>query len=350
MTIALLIAAGPGLYRVEGEAWFRFRRDGRPVYARSARLGVQDGRLVGPGGAPLWPEVEVPALEFTVEPDGTVRCGGAPCGIVQLAYFVQSPAPGADGLASSPERPAVAPPRTGVRILREGAPAATPAPNAPAGWVLRPSARVAGPAVLLADVVEGVSGPAAGLAIAPSPAVGVELVLDAARIEAKVRAAGLAPTGWQGLGKGSIRVARASQPVPHAEFAAAALKAVAAQSPGAWAAAGSMGDYLAPVGALELRAERVALSGRTASVVVAVYVDGSRHNSRTVRLAREAANLPARGSSVLVRVMAGPVVVEARGTVSAVDSAQGLVTVKVAETGAHLTGTVAADGAVEVRR
>lgn len=359
MTLALLLAVQPAAYTVEGAGWFRFRREGRPVYARTAVLEASGGRIVGPGGLPLWPEVAVASPDFTIAPDGTVRSQGAVAGAVMLCYFDNEPAPGADGIAASPERPVLSAVRPGTRIVGTAsaaseAPAPAGPPSAPVPgrpWTLRLTATVPGRDVTVGDVVEGASGPAAALVLAPAPPVGVTLALDGQRVEARIRSAGLAPASWAGLGKATVRVSRASQTVSHADFASEAIAAASAEHPAAWTVAGAQPDYAAPAGNVELRAERVAVSGRSATVTVGVYVDGVRHNSRTVRLALQARlGLPARGASVAVRIAAGSVVVETRGTVTAVDATAGIVTVKVADTGALVSGPVAADGAVEVKR
>jgi hypothetical protein len=362
MTLALLLAVQPTVYTVEGGGWFRFRREGRPVYAKTATLQVAEGRIVGPGGLPLWPEVTVGSPEFSIDTDGTVRCQGVAAGAVVLAYFDHDPVAGPDGLAASPVRPSLLVRGPGSRIvgLGQAGPAgravpgpARPSPSPLTGlpWTLNSAVTVSGPEVTVGDVVSGATGPAAALVLAPAPPVGVTLALDGQRVEARIRAAGLAPAAWQGLGRGTVRIVRSSQTVDHAEIAAAAAEAAAAEHPAAWSATGPQSDYTAPSGRVELRVERVAVAGRAATVTVGVYVDGVRHNSRTVHLVqRPKAGLPARGASVVVRIVAGPVVVETRGTVTSVDATTGTVTVKAAETGAVLSGPMAADGAVEVRR
>lgn len=356
----------PASYSIEGDGWFRFRREGRAVYAKKAELVVREGRLETINGLPLWPEVAVPTPDFEIATDGTVQCNGAKTGTVLLAYFQAPPSLASDGLASSPERPHMDGVRTESRILPdhgrpsvsvrttdEGLSAPQPAPiEPPAGITLKPTAEVGGRVVTLQDVSATLL-PAnlAGLEVSSAPMIGARLALDSSRIEAKIRASGIMPKEWAGLGtRLTVQVTRASSSVPHDKLVQEAIRCLAPQTTGDWIAADQPGDFHAPIGTLETKAERSSVSGNTATVVVAVYVDGVRYNSRTVRLQRKPLpNMPARGAVVTLRVIAGSVVVESRGTVTAVDPILGEVTLKL-DTGAIVTGHMVADGSVEVRR
>ncbi|MGE0001277.1 MAG: hypothetical protein AB7F50_11085 [Fimbriimonadaceae bacterium] len=371
MVLALTMAlVGPANYHIEGDGWFRFRREGRAVYANRAELVSRDGRIETASGLPLWPEVSVHGTDFVVAPDGTVTCGGVQTGTVVLAYFESAPLFGEDGLASSPDRPSLTRVRTGTRIVSEetstaprvrilSSPAAEaraalpPAPvEAPQSITLRLTAEVDGPAVTLQDLVEeALPTELANLVVTTAPPIGARMTLDSGRVEAKVRASGLMPEGWSGLGsRMTIQVVRSTNAVPHSKLVGAAAAGLAAQDSGEWIASDNPGDFSAPKGRVELRSERAAISGNTATVVIAVYVDGIRFNSRTVRLQRKSLpNMPSKGAVVPLRMIAGIVVVESRGTVTAVDIVTGDVTLKL-DTGAVVTGRMAADGCVEVRR
>lgn len=371
MVFALTLAlAGQANYHIEGDGWFRFRRDGRAVYANKAELVSRGGRIETASGLPLWPEVPVSGSAFEVAPDGTVTCGGVQTGTVVLAYFESAPLQGEDGYASSPARPSLSQVRKGTRIV--GAETSTasririlsspavethvalpPAPvEGPQGLTMRLIAEVGGPAVILQDLVEeALPSELANLVITTAPPIGARMALDSGRVEAKVRASGLMPAGWTGLGsRMTIQVVRSTNAVPHSNLVDAAAAGLAIQDSGEWIASDNPGDFSAPKGRVELRSERATISGNTATVIIAVYVDGVRFNSRTVRLQRKPLpNMPSKGAVVPLRVIAGTVVVESRGTVTAVDPVTGEVTLKL-DTGAVVTGRMAADGCVEVRR
>lgn len=362
VTVLAVLVAGPASYRIEGDGWFRFRREGRAVYASSVELVARGGRLESTEGLPLWPEVAVTSEDFVVAADGTVTCGGAATGTIVLAYFETQPVTGPGGLASSPERPLIERARAGTRIVSAdrgfqtpvAAPSATAPPQTalPTRLTLKASTEVLGLVVTVQDVVEQALPLNVGsLVVTTSPPIGARLALDSTRVEAKLRASGAMPSDWPGLGsRMTVQVARATNAVPHSKLVETAVQSLAAEHPGEWEALDSPGDFALPVGKVELKAERSTVSGKTASVVVALFVDGARYNSRTVRLQRKpVANLPVRGAVVAFRVVAGSVVVESRGTVTAVDSTTGDVTLRL-DTGATVVGRMAQDGTVEVRR
>jgi molybdopterin biosynthesis enzyme len=106
---------------------------------------------------------------------------------------------------------------------------------------------------------------------------------------------------------------------------------------------------VAPMGQTTLVADSVTTSGAQTNVIIAVYVDGRRFNSRTLQLINRAPIAAVKvGTNVKVRVISNGAVVEISGRVKSVDQNTNQIVVTT-DTGATLVGYPASGGIVEVK-
>lgn len=364
--------------RVDGPGCLRFTEGGKALYAKSARLVVIGGALAESSGPRVAPRIAVPtgARSITVALDGTVTCDGQSIGTLVLAVFPDDPT--SVGLFSSPLRPALMAPGTGdagvvrtgdapvVKVTLSPTAAATPAkptsqPNTssvPGQLTIRLNgdATVAGSEILLEDIAD-VQGPellkkkAKAIVLGAAPSVGLYRIVDQVALRSRLATAGI-PTAQTALtGPARCRVTRQGAPVTHEQFVQSAIRGASVKGLGQSFESVSPGpEMTVPIGSMELVCESVSGSGGEVNVVVAVYVDGKRFNSRSVRLRATgpAATLKT-GAPVKVRVVSPGVSITVDGTVVRVNHGTGQVSVKVAATGAVLNGIVLADGTVEVK-
>ncbi len=140
---SLVLSAPPALtVRVDGEGYLRFAREGRILYAKSARLVVSGGRLAHQSGAGLMPSIPIPrgTESIRVDLEGNVTASAtnkdANVGRVVLAVFANpaSPKPEPSGFLVATARPRLlSPGEESAGVIRaEGA--------TPAGSAKRPSA------------------------------------------------------------------------------------------------------------------------------------------------------------------------------------------------------------------
>lgn len=188
------------------------------------------------------------------------------------------------------------------------------------------------------------------LDVTNTPPFGVDRVIDRTVIASRLRQAGVAGTRAKIVGPLQVRVRRAGQVITHDQFLVAAEAAVTMDFPGFRAVSqGQVSPLRAPLGQLDLRAERVTRAGSSVTVVVAAFVDGKRVNSRSVTLT--GASLPASfkiGDSIPVAFVSNGVRVEANGTIRRLDRVTGQITVELG-TGRTITGSLSPAGIVEVK-
>lgn len=380
---ALTLVSGAWLsveVSIDGPGYLRFALEGRIVYAKSATLQVQGGRLAHPTGAPLVPTVPAPsAMEsLSITEDGWVQgrsqVGESRLGRIVLAQVAGSPTLLDAGLLAFSQRPRVGFPasegwgkmvigKSGVTLRPEetSEPATSPL-QTPGSLILRASERVevdAGPIQLL-DLLQ-LEGKSEWrplletIEIAKAPPVGVPLKISKSRIVARVQAAGFAPSQIIDELPPLIEVVTRSQAIPALQLVNAAREAARRKLGDLpFANEADERDFIAPVGDVELRAESVQTANSSVSVVVAVYVGGSKFNSRTIRLTVDSAEAGVKaGSTVKVLVRSGGIVAELPGRVKSNAFVGQTVEVSISlgqpPTQTTHLGTVKAPGIVEVK-
>jgi hypothetical protein len=380
-TILLIAqATAPTLHvRVDGEGYLRFVDQGRVVYAREADLTVRQGQIVHASGAALIPAVPCHAPTFTVDLEGNIVAGSTHIGKLVLALFegetpqpngayltatgrpkLGNPGEGLAGVIRTGEHSAsttttapqqAAPPREESRV--EVRPANnTPVPEGHVRIHVRGNVVVSDNQTTLADIAEITGGnPDLGLVvITATPPIGVNRTLDVNYLKARVRPAVPAETEIEWAGANQVQIAREAQTISVEKILEVAHAAATGQT-GATAFQNplNLAPMVAPLGELTVIAERVSVSGTRITVQVAAMVDGRRAATRNVILTITSPVTSLRtGQAVTVRVVRNALIIELRGTVRQISPATNSVTVQT-ETGATLTGTLAADGAVEVK-
>ncbi len=374
--------------KVDGEGYLRFGDRGRVVYAKSARLVVdQDGRLSCSTGQVMLPSIKVPerAEKLGSDLEGHVSAvvSGEKkiIGRIVLACFE----PGQQmseksGFLSSSARPSLrdaGEQTTGVIRVEGGndasitkqpeqAPRQEAAPPATYSGTLKielpESAMVPGDRILLGDiaVISARDEDAIRLKqidLGPTPVTGATARISKESISAQIRKAGYLPSAVSIQMGATVAVSREGQKITQAQFLEAALKTIR-EKVGA-AADGFSGDstgpdFIAPKGKLELRTESMAPKDGLLNVVVAVIVDGKRLNSRTVKLTGEALTQGVKaGQTVKVRLVSSGYVAEISGRVRQNGILGQTVEVTIQYDGPNTTtshsATVVGSGVVEVK-
>ena len=377
LLVTWVAAITPVTVRVDGDGYLRLLRDGRAVYAKSATLTVlSDGRLGTTAGDPVLPSLAVPAGASLLEVDleGNVLVGKSPIGRLVLALFPSNVAlSDRDGVLLATDRPKLGNPGEGTNgVIRMSGSAPAPLPNVKgqsavpiitgkARVTARAEAEVSGDTVRLGDLAtieasEPLRTTLTQLDLGEAPAFGVRRVYDRVRIAARLRSAGVPVEAVELIVPASVNVTRQSQAIPHASFIAAAQKALQENPANAaqYSSDEVSTDFKAPVGEARLVVETVTgLNTANCSVKIAVFVDGKRINSRTVRLTATA--LPESikaGSVVKVRFFAGGAFVEMSGIARTTGKVGDQISVEVRPDGAEKTlhlGRIIAAGVVEVK-
>ncbi|MBX3111124.1 MAG: hypothetical protein KF857_03875 [Fimbriimonadaceae bacterium] len=393
----LVLAARASLdVKVDGEGYFRFARDGRPVYAKSAKLVVDHGRLCSAEGPSLVPEMLVSGtpdslrvtlagdvyahypqgenkvgrivlVQFAadvrpVESKGFLICSGKGevgeagqglFGVVRTVADAAAPTVPEIKIYDADSQPVVqvSPSKaTDLRFLKAGGVKVT----------LYDDVVVEGDEVLLGEVAN-VSANAdavakvAALPVAESPLIGVTTSVTRAEIERALAKAGLDTKTLDIEGPPQVRVKRAFQEIDQENFVKAALEQSRKQLGDNIKPAfdsSRPGPLKAPKGDIEFEVENIEVHGTVAACRVVAKVDGKRINSRTVNLKVEQAPSVVKtrpGDVVSVRVVKNGVSVETRGRVRSVDTATGRVTVEVEPSKSMVSGQLMPDGSVEVK-
>jgi len=406
---SLALAGGPAPIvnvRVDGDGYLRFVRDGKMVYAKTAKLTVIDGRIAHVSGAMLVPAINLPeGLTFTVNLEGLVESGSTPYGQMVLALFPSALAVvDKDGLSASTLRPTLGNPGEGangvIRLVtgtatvtkatstnptlkRETAPdvpeltgaqskvgGTAPHPTTPVNTKTSSQTGIgSGIRVTVPDRIEvdtesfslGQIATISGtendkeqigrIELGDTPPLGVDRIVDRNRITYRLKAAGIDPDKISLIGPDKVHVTRKGQKVAHRQFVESAIAGAQAKGNSGTLEALTPGpEMTVPVGKLELVCESVTGTGQETNVLVGVYVEGKRFNSRSIKLKQTGmVGILKAGTIVSVRVISHAVSVEAKGKVVKVDQSTGQVTVQMVETGATLVGTLTANGTVEVK-
>lgn len=372
LVTAMVLIAPAVSVEVEGPGYLRFVRGGHTVYAKQADLLVVDGVLATASGIPVTPTVTLAGSSFTIDPDGTVRASGREAGRLVLAVFPAGSELVSDGeFLIARDRARLIEPgfaQSGlIRTAQAEQPAGpTPvpvqvrAPQAPAAKpdaiVVQERVEVPGDSFTLGEIASiGYAEPhrsrLAQIKIGDTPALGIERTVDITRVHAALRMAGFNPSQLSISMPQRCKVVRQGQHLPFDTFVQAAIQGAQPQmTPGAVLSAATPGAAMTvPTGAVQLVVESVRVNGNRATAIVAAYVDGSRYKSQTVQLIQTGGPTPLRnGMTVRVAVISGDIRIETSGRVRSSDRTSGLVSVVTAD-GAELSGTVTADGKVEVR-
>lgn len=393
----LLLAASMQLSvtaKVDGEGYLRFARDGRAVYAKEAKLTVKEGKLADSYGDLVLPTVRVPsdAQGLSIDLEGNVVAVQADAkpkvGRLVLAVFPEGTAlTPSNGVLMAADRPKLLSPGediAGVIRTNGGAPTATAKPpvitkpsatptsapvkqpvnqKATAKIVIAPSSSISGESILLGQIANITADPATAAKLAEvdlgsAPALGIKKVIDRLRVNTKLRAAGFTPEKFSIVIPEGAEVHSEGQAIPASKFLMAAIGALQAKAGAAssWDTKDPLPDFIAPLGTLELKVEQVGGAEEAhATVVVAVYIDDRRINSRTIHFDRSSpmAMKVTAGSAVKVVLIAGTAKVEVPGRTKSSSAVGKTVEVEVRcgtpEVKTTHIGTLVAAGIVEVR-
>lgn len=331
--VACLVLAPPlAEIKVQGDGLLRFSREGRIVYAKSAKLAVRDGQLASAAGDPMMPAISLPDQTVKVEVtlDGAVTAvlpdrQRLSVGQIVLALFANegelvpegaylvarsrprlaSPGEGAAGVirtvsggAEAPS-PQAAPEKPRLKAAEPAQPspkpAATPHKGAPV-IVFNAENEVAADIYRIGDVASVKADPAtqkriSELVLGTTPTVGVTHKISRSWVAAVLRRINLTKDDVLIEMPDTVTVRRPSQRITPEDFVQAAIAYAKKQAPGNVTFEGhpTGPDYIAPLGKTELRGESFSLGNGSAEVTLGIYVDGRRRNSRTV-------NLDARGA------------------------------------------------------
>jgi len=371
--------------RVDGEGYLRLVLNGQVVYSRSVKVARINGRLGAEGGAVFLPAIECPSAPSSLKIDlnGTVWCSGQAIGKLVLAQFKTS-LPVADGtyLVSS-TRPDLTDPGEGtagvIRFGNPGQPSPKPvstqsqpkpatqpkfkiqptgAAPTPTGLIIkvRAASQVSTDRFTLGQIADITGDPllvkvAQDVIVGDTPPIGIDRLLDVARLKGQARQAGFDPTKLNLEVPAGAKVYRECQTIPGETLIQTAIDAAnAILGPnGTLRSSGPTMPLRVTKGTLELVCNSVNDMQGQVRCVVDIYVDGRKINAATVLLTRENARQKLMiGSTVTVRCLVGAMVVETTGKVTRVGAkATDPVEVKTTD-GATLTGLVNSRGEVEV--
>jgi hypothetical protein len=306
----------------------------------------------------LTPAIRVPATAVKIEVDlsgNVIAVAGATrneCGRIVLARFESAPTVDRGFLVST-NRASLGNPGEGLFgvIRTSGTSSASSTKSGKPLIAVQAVSEVSGDQVTLADVAQ-ISGDAkaaiGAIVYTTTPTIGIDTPVTAYRIQALLKKAGI-EAEVQVPNNAVIR--RKAQLIQASDFISVATKA-AQEKLGAElpliSADSNVSEFKAPLGAIELKAESVTTSGTTASVVVAVIVEGRRINSRTVSLKVDATAQIKPGAVVRVVLRSAGVSVEVGGKARTGGVVGQKITV-VTDTGSVLTGVVIGSDRIEVK-
>jgi len=400
LLFSMILASGPALdVRVDGQGLFRFVRDGRAVYTKSAHLIVRDGRLVATSGNDLLPAIDVPGpitgLDVDLQGDVFAIQGGAKAAIGRLvlaSFSDEGELLTDNGFLIARDRPTLGNPGDDLfGVVRKAGDVAkpsfvptaiplpktyttpTPKPLQPvpmpsvagsAAQQIKPTMPVItvraqgqsqGDHIMLGDIADVSADDSLKqllitTPIGNTPAIGVPRGIDSASIIAALERAGFKPGSYVLNTFTGARITRQCQEIDQTQFVAAACEAVQERL----GISAPMDCQIAepamacPMGEISLKAEQCNKSPMGASVMVAVYVDGMRFNARLIQLSPDKNAFGVKpGDTVKVELRASGAVVQTTAKVRAQAWSGQKVTVET-DTGAVLQGTLNANGTVEV--
>lgn len=308
---SLVIAAQPMPVSVDGDGFFRLVDQGRIVYARQIALESKGGWLADAKGALLFPRVSAP-VGFSIDPQGWISDSQGHKSRIALALFTagSEPAPAGPYLVSE-ARPKLAFPGDGLAgslsLTGTTKPAPKPAAQAEAklSVTVRDSSQVQADIYTLGDISSTTDPKLASLELGRCPVPGASATVTKALILSRLRAAGFKPEDIELQMPTRCVVTRQAQTIPQQQFVDCVMAYANAKLGGQFEMRCSDPSFEASAkpGQIELRVERFDSGTDRASATVAIYVDGTRQNSRTMHF-----TLSGPGGEPLVRVAAGTAV------------------------------------------
>lgn len=385
--IALSVASAPSVsVRVDGEGYLRFMRDARVVYAKEARLTVENNRLVAADGVEVLPRITVSSaatsLSISLEGDVSATISGQPTVVGKLVIAVfpaSSSLEPKEGFLTSVLRPTLSNAGEGLAgVIRTGSnskPVTTPNNNtntntkpAPDKVVnsavatkvptmtvsVRPESFVSTETFSLLDIAE-LNVPAelkekiATIPIGDTPTIGSFRKIDISRIELRLRVGGVDPKQFKFECPASVIVRRADQTIEQDVFLEAARAYLSNQAgvPVEIEDLNPQPPLRIGVGKVDLVATRLSANGDRVQIPIEVRLDGQRFNTRSLSLRVVGLPpLPAVGSQVQIQAKSAGLKVSMSGKIVRT-SGLNRVEVQTAE-GVHLAGRVIGPALVEV--
>lgn len=384
---AAYACAGPNAtVRVEGFGHFRFEREGRAVYAKSAVLVADRGEIRAASGESLMPPIRVSAMVDGIEvrEDGTIvvqtASGTATLGRVMLAgvpdnaalepigaFVISRERPslgfatqagfGKVVMAVKPTGPAV-PPKV-VAVAPKLEPSQTPKAAGAITITIPATVTLEGPRITLGEISQITGGDVDALRsldLGNAPLHGIPMPYSRERIQARLLASGIDRRALVLQMGAAVEIRRKAQTIEGATLVERAKKAVFEKTglQGELSADGRTTDIEAPMGEAEIVVENVAVTAGSASVTLSIRIDGKRFVGRTVKLSGPMLETAVQsGETVQVRFVAAGITVEmagrARSSGFVGQTIQVLVTLpETRETTTH-EAVIKAPGIVEVR-
>lgn len=397
MTLAsltmVLLSSGAPILNVDGEGYMRLVRDGRVVYAKSVRLAVVAGKLGSEKGPTFLPSIPFNGNvgELQVSLQGDVSYQGLPIGRLVLASFTGSTPQKEQEFYVAADRPTLSQPGDGLLgVLRLGSdekpapvkqqPKIQPKQQIPAPQVMpvandqrsddvvvpSPPSQGCGigfaaktavntPQIKLGQIAKVVGAASMradleNIILGDTPAIGVERRFDLARIQVKLRAAGIDLTKVRINIPDTVRVMRQGQVATEAEFIEAASAALTEKfgNVGKLFVKQTQPDVMLPMGAKRLVVDQIEVMRQGYRVGISIYVNDERVNRRILALDTDlVVQTVMVGQTVKVLLRSGGATIETSGRVTRAGRPGEPVEVQV-EGGTRLTGKVTANGSVEV--
>ena len=350
----------PVTVKVDGRGFMRFDHNGQPAYAAQATLTVRGGVLATTEGDTLLPEIAIPANtgSISIGLDGTVRSTKTDLGRIVLVQL--SGERSHVGMFSSVAPAKLGNPGEGLfGVIRvAGSKSASVARSGKTSVIVHLRTELETASYTLGDIAD-IDAPDVwatrikDISLGSTPSPGVERLVSAPYIYAKMRALGLTLDQFSVEVPDGAKVAVKSQAINPEDLIANALKAiqdkfeiaikiVPVRIPSA---------LMIPAGDFQISTEIATPNSSSVDVSISVIQAGRTVGTRTISFAPEPGTPQVRaGEKVVVRITQNGATIEIEGrAMSAGFAGQ---TINVQTTAAPVTtfsGTVKSAGVVEVR-
>ncbi|MEQ1932349.1 MAG: flagella basal body P-ring formation protein FlgA [Fimbriimonadaceae bacterium] len=339
----LIVAAQATTISVDGEGYLRFARADKPVYFKQAELTVKDGKLVNSLGDPTLPAISLAGPTFSVDLEGNVfevHSGSKTrIGRLVLAMFpANTPFVNTDGALSTSTRPTLGNPGEDLcGVIRIGVQApSVPTTTGSQGQQIKPDettlkgakitlkekADVPGRMILLGDIatIEGAPELVEKLKkieLGAAPAPGAKRTIDRLSVALKLRNSGYKSENLIFLGDKPVQLTGKGYSVTFEQFLETAQISLDEVNTNklTYKVDEKPSDITVPPGRVTLVTEAVTgVNTPTVTVLIGIYIETKRHNSRTLRFKlQQAPVLIKSGSPVKVLMKSGSAVVELSG-------------------------------------
>lgn len=344
--LPLIVATQATAFSVDGEGYLRFARADKPVYFKQAELSVKDGRLVNAFGDSTLPAISLAGPSFSVDLEGNVfevqGASKARVGRLVLAMFsATTQFENSNGALTTATRPTLGNPGEDLAgVIRMGA-ASTEAPKLPstsgglpqlvkpeeaplkgAKITLKEKADIPGRMILLGDIASIEGAPELieklkKIELGAAPAPGAKRSIDRLTVALKLRSSGYKSENLVFLGDKPVQLTGKGNTVTFEQFLEVAQSALAEDNIGklVYKIDEKPSDISVPSGRITLVSEAVSgMSTPTVTVLVGIYVETKRYNSRTLRFKLQQAPVMVKsGSTVKVLMKSGSAVIEVSG-------------------------------------